>query len=135
MEQTKKCSKCGEVKGLDEFHRFKHGKDGRKPRCKLCNTADANAYAAANKKRSTQKKMDWYRRQPETYRKARETASNRRRSSLMPDSYIATCVARQSMSASDVPPELIALKREQLAIKRMARELKKAATKPTGEPE
>ena len=39
------------------------------------------------------------------------------------------------MPASDTPPELIALKREQLAIKRMARELKKAATKPTGEPE
>lgn len=48
------------------------------------------------------------------------------------DGYIA-CALKLPKDAC--PPELLALKREQLAIKRMARELKKAATKPTGENE
>ena len=46
------------------------------------------------------------------------------------DAYVASALR---MRVADATPELIALKREQLAIKRMARELKKAATKPTGE--
>jgi hypothetical protein len=62
--------------------------------------------------------------------KVREKA--RRIRASMTDAYIA---GQLQLSVKRAPPELIALKREQLAIKRMARELKKAATKPTGENE
>ena len=48
------------------------------------------------------------------------------------DAYVVNVMG---LKQHEAPPELIALKREQLAIKRMARELKKAATKPTGENE
>lgn len=33
---SKKCSKCGEVKSLSEFHKQKDKKYGRKTQCKLC---------------------------------------------------------------------------------------------------
>lgn len=33
---TKRCSKCREVKLMDEFHRTKHKKDGRNSKCKAC---------------------------------------------------------------------------------------------------
>jgi len=33
---TKKCSKCGEVKELEEFHRDRRKPDGRRSRCKPC---------------------------------------------------------------------------------------------------
>jgi hypothetical protein len=36
---TKRCSKCGEVKGLDEFHLKSSHKDGRASRCKDCVSA------------------------------------------------------------------------------------------------
>jgi len=32
----KKCASCGEVKPIDEFHKSKSRKDGRKPYCKKC---------------------------------------------------------------------------------------------------
>lgn len=34
--KTKRCSKCGEEKALDEFYRHKASKDGRRPDCKTC---------------------------------------------------------------------------------------------------
>lgn len=38
MNEKKKCSKCGVVKELSEYHKFKHSKDGVKGICKLCIT-------------------------------------------------------------------------------------------------
>lgn len=41
----KACSKCGEVKALDEFHRSSSNSDGRASRCKLCRREDSRRYA------------------------------------------------------------------------------------------
>lgn len=35
-DNQKKCSKCGETKGLDEFYKDKNGRNGRKSVCKIC---------------------------------------------------------------------------------------------------
>src|SRR5579864_2456523 len=37
----KACTKCGEVKPLDQFHRRSSARDGRQPYCAACATADA----------------------------------------------------------------------------------------------
>lgn len=172
MEQTKKCSKCGEMKGLEEFGKHSARKDGLDTRCKQCNRNAATAYRTANlelvrakdrariaamtpeQKRAKHKR--WRDSNLEHVRSVRrETA--RKLYAAKPDAYralakrwrddnreLALAMNRASrinlsrgyvamllgMPASDAPQELIALKREQLAIKRMARELKKAATKP-----
>lgn len=36
MAETKICSKCGDPKDIEEFHRSKTAKDGRKSVCKSC---------------------------------------------------------------------------------------------------
>lgn len=36
---TKTCTKCGQAKPLDEFHRYARSSDGRQPVCKACRSA------------------------------------------------------------------------------------------------
>ena len=176
MTATKRCSKCGEVKGLGEFGKHTARKDGLDTRCKQCNREAATAYRNANieqvrqkdrarvaamtpeKKRAKHKQwrdsnLDYvravgrstaaqlYSQKPDKYRELsaawraknhdRAIAGNRAQRAVLARGYVAQLLG---MSSKIAAPELIALKREQLAIKRMARELKKAATKPTGEP-
>lgn len=45
----KKCTKCGETKPLEEFH--KDARDGRKLKCKACDKLASAAYYVANKDR------------------------------------------------------------------------------------
>jgi hypothetical protein len=169
MSDTKKCSKCGEVKGLGEFFADRTKKDGLRPSCKVCTIkkcdeyraknpekarAQRAAWAAANRtkanssslasarKRGYAAQRKWQRHNSEAIQQAaakwREAnpekvrAKNARSQERLPRARVASML---KMRVDEAPPELIALKREQLAIKRMARELKKAATKPTGENE
>lgn len=61
-------------------------------------------------------------------------AQMRRRVENLQPHYVRELIAKKtSLRTGDIPLELVALKREQLAIKRMARELKKAATQPTNQ--
>ena len=34
--EVKRCSRCGETKATNEFHKHRGGKDGLEPRCKAC---------------------------------------------------------------------------------------------------
>ena len=36
MNETKKCTKCGEIKPLNEFGNHKNNKDGKMNSCKIC---------------------------------------------------------------------------------------------------
>ena len=56
--ETKCCTKCGETKPLDEFHRDKRSKDGRVTRCKSC----VKAYQAEWRERSEVQAhaAEWY---------------------------------------------------------------------------
>lgn len=172
MSDTKKCSKCGEVKGLGEFYKAANQKSGLAPSCKACvrswqvadrksNPEKYRAREAAKYRRNAERKKAaaktwrtqnpekvasqterWQRANPEKCREAdrRYATANRgkvlekgrRIREAMTDAYVAGAIG---VSVKVAPAELLSLKREQLAIKRMARELKKAATKPTGENE
>lgn len=46
---TKVCTKCSENKSLDKFHSDKSAKDGRKQKCKPCNTAASREWYEANR--------------------------------------------------------------------------------------
>lgn len=45
----KTCTKCGETKPLDEYHKNANSKDGHNGICKTCACAKSRAYNAANK--------------------------------------------------------------------------------------
>lgn len=188
----KKCSKCGDVKALSEFHCFKQSGDGHKASCKSCVLSYSQAYRKANPEKVRESKLRHLENlSPEAYEankatnkrwrdanldhvrakcrengarwrilnkehvlsKSREKGAQRyaenpykyrakqaawananpahavARISELGDSYIAGTLG---MKTAEAPPELIALKREQLTMHRMARELKQAA-KPTKE--
>ena len=44
MTATKRCSKCGKVKPLEEFHRDRSRKLGRFPQCRECERQYGRAY-------------------------------------------------------------------------------------------
>ena len=193
MCDTKKCSKCGGVKGLGEFYAAKTGRLGRSADCKQCRRAAVNAYRTANEDVVKQRKRNAYKANPQPYierarsaywrdpaasiaavsewrrenpekqkalnqklkkmpsgiaarlryrekyrERINESAAARGRAyaEALDDRYVRGVLSSKSdLLHKDIPDALVALKREQLAIKRMARELKKAATKPTGENE
>jgi hypothetical protein len=41
MSEVKRCGRCGEVKPLDDFHRFKGHSSGRQAYCRTC-AAESN---------------------------------------------------------------------------------------------
>lgn len=60
-EQVKRCTKCSVVKPLEEFHRDKGGKHGRRARCKAC----VAGYGRANRERGTERVRAWRAANPE----------------------------------------------------------------------
>ena len=62
--ESKRCTKCGETKPLDEYHRDKRSKDGRVPRCKACVKACAAEYWAEyysrNRDHIRERNAEWY---------------------------------------------------------------------------
>ena len=197
MCDTKKCSKCGEVKGLGEFNKRSAVSGKLHSWCKDCCAAykvanraalsakrlelarkeraenpdkrksyykeyylahceeikeRARAYSSQNKEARIAQCREYRLREQEAIAKRRaekyaeksdEINAKRRepgsahkqhmakRVALLKDAYV---VQKLKLNKTQATPELIALKREQLTIKRMACELKQA-TKPTGENE
>ena len=174
MCDTKKCSKCGEVKGFDAFPKHKGRKDGLDNRCKHCALVASHAYRQANievvrekdriraaaltdearrakhqKWRDAnreyvrsqgrkvmqslyQKDADKFRKRSKAYWQENSEVCIEKGKAYRRELRAGYVAMTLDMKVSEVPPELIALKREQLAIKRMARELKKAATQQDG---
>lgn len=64
IEQTKACTKCGEVKPHSGFHREKQKSDGLRADCKVCATARRRAYYANNREAERQRYEDWRKRNP-----------------------------------------------------------------------
>lgn len=54
---TKSCTKCGETKALDEFHRDGRRRDGRRPYCGGCAREAARKYSAAH----AVERREWHR--------------------------------------------------------------------------
>jgi len=141
---TKKCSKCGEVKGLGEFYKNNSAKDGRGGYCKTCQGAATKKWRANNpEKVNNPEKQKQYRdnweaknfeknrEYREKYRKDnREIVNRRSRESqkraydMLSDSYIRKRLyGTAALSAKDIPPQLIELKREAIRIERYLKEL------------
>lgn len=49
---TKTCTKCGEIKSTDQFHKCRSHRDGLQSICKTCNAAMSRAYREANRDRT-----------------------------------------------------------------------------------
>lgn len=92
----KPCSKCGEVKPLEDFSYDKRHADGRQSQCKACACARQKKYAQENRELHLQRKRDEYQRNKarylatlKAYREANRNDINRRakerKASLSPE--------------------------------------------------
>ena len=52
----KECSKCNNIKPLDEFHKNKGSKDGYRSKCKLCVKEYTKDYNNKNKEKTQENK-------------------------------------------------------------------------------
>ena len=57
--ETKKCSKCGEVKPINEFYKQKSHKDGYQSSCKNCRSQWAKLYYQKNSKEIINRGSNW----------------------------------------------------------------------------
>lgn len=56
----KKCSKCGEVKPLEEFNKDKSRKDGRQVRCRECEKQRNRQYNKVNREQIAERKKQYH---------------------------------------------------------------------------
>ena len=57
---SKTCTKCGVVKPLDDFHRYKTGAGGRKPHCKECVREYTRRYYEENRDKELEYARRYY---------------------------------------------------------------------------
>jgi Autographiviridae endonuclease VII len=70
---SKKCIKCGQMKGLSEFHKATAGKDGHRTLCAVCGRAASLKWKAENRERSRQTARQWHLDNPE---KSKQSSRN-----------------------------------------------------------
>lgn len=119
---SKACTKCGAVKGVTEFYASKRA-------CKTCTSDAHTTYRKSNLKKASELQAAWKKRNPgvhaarmAAYRKENPEKEAAARLEMLP-AYVA---ARLSIPVAVLTPELLALKREQLSIHRLSRQINKA---------
>ena len=136
-ELTKRCTKCGEVKGMDMFCGDKRAKDGRRCWCKSC----SGEYRLSWERRNREKRAGYWatyyaKNGPRDYiaaypAKKSEYARRtyKRASDALTDAYVKGCLQTEmGLQRSMFPVELVNLQREQLRLHRLAKALKQAIT-------
>ena len=74
LPKTKKCSKCGEIKGVEKFSKNKNTKDGYTYFCKMCVRRYQERYWAEHPGKQKEAQDKWYSRHREQQKiKKRET--------------------------------------------------------------
>lgn len=82
----KRCTKCGELKPRDQFHKDKNRKDGLTPHCKDCCAKKAKTWYRSNKERCIEKSKVWHDANSERYAKSHKAwmdANKKRHSDSM----------------------------------------------------
>lgn len=69
----KKCTKCGEVKPLEDYHKLRAAKDGCRTYCKKCAIRDASSWALKNKQKVVEQAREYRKSNSE---KTREISRN-----------------------------------------------------------
>lgn len=68
MMDKKKCSKCGEIKNVSEFHKNKGKKDGLQYKCKLCSNIQVRDWRSKNYNHARSYEKKWRKNNPEKNR-------------------------------------------------------------------
>ena len=133
--KTKVCTKCKDEKSYSEFHKNKEKKDGLRLECKICHKQDRKEYYLKNKEKEIEYREKYYKikennikEYSKKYRKInkenlkqKQKQCHKKYSEDLTDGYISVTL---NLKKSECPPELIELKRQQLTILRLTKEIK-----------
>lgn len=129
ISETKVCTKCEVEKMLAEFSKHKLGKYGVSSICKVCNRISSrSAYVMknpnakkykveGNAKTKAQRQKEYINRHPLSHENLREKWRRSRKN-------LSAHYVKSLIGIADCPPELVELKREQIRIRRLAKQLK-----------
>lgn len=159
----KTCSKCGETKPLDAFHKRPDRPIGVRPKCRACEALAQKAYAAKNLPKLAAARRRYDKDNPEKKKRSRAVDYEQNRDSYIRRAKIwaqqntanrqAICAKNQALQIKElsdlyvrrllcrrgsidaVPQALIELKREQLRLWRLIREFEQATTPTESEPQ
>ena len=76
---AKRCSKCGEVKPLNEYYKEKGCRDGHRPDCKACFSARARAWYRDNREHVIARVKQWRSENPDRARATQRAVNGRRK--------------------------------------------------------
>ncbi len=128
---TKRCSKCGEVKPLEEFY-FQKKRGEYRTECKACTrikndewksrTPDymknyLKEYHIKNSKKIIERATKWGRDNLERRRNISKTSAKNQRV-VLNEAYIRTCLNRRNFTPDQITPDLIAAERALIKLKR-----------------
>lgn len=119
-EETKKCSKCGEVKTISEFSKAGYGIGKFRAWCKQCVCVSSAAWHKNNLERIHEKKKIY-----SDAHKHIATKKEKERVKNLDASYVKKLLIRSFGSNVDITNEIIRLKREHIQVKRISKEFKK----------
>lgn len=128
---TKKCSKCGEIKALNEFNKHKKVKCGYNSQCRACHKITRDRWNKSHLDRRCEIQQAYYNREKEEINAKRRQHRldniekyrlyERRDTDTLSDSYVKQCLRFQGWCKEDITPEIIEVKRLEILIKRHIR--------------
>jgi len=119
-EETKKCSKCGEIKEVTAFYvkTKARTKDGRSVHCKKCADEYVKKWNEQNRERRRSIGSNSEKNAPASRKKEKAAGRVRR----LTGSYVKAKIKRQfGLSIIDITEALVEAKREQLSLSRICR--------------
>lgn len=117
--ESKACTKCGAVKPLSEFYFINNEKT--KSECKSCSLIYKKKYYSKNSEKIKKANAEW-----DLKNKEKSDKRKKRYTIVSIDKYIITQLVKQGFTNDQITPELIELKKEQLEIHRLSKQLKEA---------
>lgn len=126
-EAKKSCRLCGAELPLSEFWRSPRNAGGFSTSCKPCSKMQHASWVERNKDKVRALARKHYERTPSEKRNKYARSVQALCRERLSDSYVKKAIVQgSSLRYSDVTPEMVELKRQQLLINRLARKLKEA---------
>jgi len=109
----KTCSKCKIEKEESEFYKQKSRRNCLRSECKECMLNESKKYNKNNKEKRNEYRKEWRKNN-----KDNSSVRQKEQRKKLPDYYI-----KAKLGVKNPPPELIEMKREQLTIHRLIKEM------------
>jgi hypothetical protein len=122
----KTCSKCGDSKLIADFPKQVRGIHGVSGVCKACTAARYKRWITENPRPPQDRREYWAAHAEQSRRKVREC--NARARDELRDRYVIDVLSQGGYPRHLVTPEMIELKREQISLLRLTKQLKQELT-------